>query len=134
MPLDIARFFHNAFRRDISEIDAAALRAAREKSDLSPILERVHVLGEVLDYHARGEEAAVFPAVDNLAPMVATAYLMDHRELDIMTAGLDAMRNAPDALDVARATAALNAHLRISHSAPFFFCSAAQISPILCQY
>ena len=70
-------------------------------------------MGEILDYHARGEEAAVFPAVDNVAPLVAKAYLMDHRELDIMVSGLEAMRKAPDPLTMARATAVLNSHLRI---------------------
>jgi len=44
-----------------------------------------------LDYHARGEEAAVFPAVDKVAPLVAKAYLMDHRELDTMVSGLEVM-------------------------------------------
>ena len=70
-------------------------------------------MGEILDYHARGEEAAVFPAVDVVAPLVAKAYLMDHRELDVMVAGLEDMRKMPDPLVAARATAALNAHLRI---------------------
>ena len=70
-------------------------------------------MGEVLDYHARGEEAAVFPSVDKVAPLVAEAYLMDHRELDIMVNGLEAMRKAPDPLTIARATAVLKLHLRI---------------------
>jgi len=70
-------------------------------------------MGEILDYHARGEEAAIFPVVDNVAPLVAKAYLMDHHELDIMVSGLEAMRKAPEALIMARATAVLNSHLRI---------------------
>jgi hypothetical protein len=80
---------------------------------MAHILDRLHTTGEVLDYHARGEEEAVFPAVDRVAPLVAKAYLLDHHELDTMVAGLEAMRAAPDALTVARATAVLNAHLRI---------------------
>ena len=75
---------HNAFRRDVFEIDDAAFKIARGGGDLTPVLDRFHVMGEVLDYHARGEEAAVFPAVDSVAPLVAKAYLMDHRELDVM--------------------------------------------------
>jgi hypothetical protein len=70
-------------------------------------------LGEILDYHARGEEAAVFPAVDNMTPLVAEAYLMDHRELDTMVSGLEAMWKTPDPLTMARATAVLASHLRI---------------------
>lgn len=113
MPIDVVRPFHDALRRDSREIDAAAYHVARSGGDLTPILNRLHVMNEVLDYHARGEEAAVFPAVNNLTPLVAKVYLIDHRELDAMTAGLEAMRKQPDPLDTARATAALNAHLRI---------------------
>ncbi len=48
-----------------------------------------------------------------MAPLVAKAYFMDHRELDTMVSGLEAMRKAPDPLTTARATAVLNSHLRI---------------------
>jgi iron-sulfur cluster repair protein YtfE (RIC family) len=112
-PIDIVLCFHNAFRRDTLEIDDAAFKAARSGEDITHVLNRLHITGEFLDYHARGEEAAVFPAVDKLAPLVAKAYLLDHRELDTMVAGLEAMRTAPDDLTAARATAVLNAHLRI---------------------
>jgi len=70
-------------------------------------------MSEVLDYHARGEEAAVFPAVDNIAPFVARAYLIDHRELDNMVSGLEPIRKTPDPLTATRATAVLHSHLRI---------------------
>jgi hypothetical protein len=72
-------------------------------------------MDEILDYHARGEEAAIFPAVDNIAPLVARAYLMDHRELDKMIESLKTMRlqKSLDPLLTARATAVLNSHLRI---------------------
>ena len=112
-PIDVVRCFHNAFRRDISQIDTSVLKIAREGRDLTPIFDRLQIIGEILDYHARGEEAAVFPAVDNIAPLVAKAYIMDHRELDNMVHGLEAIRKAPDLLTTARATAVLNSHLRI---------------------
>jgi len=112
-PLDIVRCIHNAFRRDISQIDDATFKIARGGGDLAAVFDRVRVTGEILDYHARGEEAAVFPAVDNLTPLVARAYLMDHRELDTMVNGLEAMRRTPDPLTTARATAVLASHLRI---------------------
>jgi hypothetical protein len=70
-------------------------------------------MDEILDYHAKGEEAAVFPAVDNVAPLVTKAYLMDHRELDTMVSKLEAMRRTPDPLTTARATAVLASHLKI---------------------
>ena len=112
-PLDVVRSMHNAFRRDMFQIDDTVYKIARTKGDLTPVLDRLHIMGEILDYHARGEEEAVFPAVDKVAPLVAKAYLMDHRELDTMVSRLEAMRKAPDPLTTARATAALNAHLQI---------------------
>lgn len=104
---------HNAFRRDVFQIDDTVFKIARTRGDLTPALDRLHIMGEILDYHARGEEEAVFPAVDKVAPLVAKAYLMDHRELDTMVSRLEAMRKAPDPLTSARATAALSAHLQI---------------------
>ena len=112
-PLDIVRSFHNAFRRDISQIDDSVFKIARSRGDLTADLDRLHIMGEILDYHAKGEEAAVFPAVDKVAPLVAKAYLMDHRELDTMVNGLEAMRKTPDPLTTARATAVLKSHLKI---------------------
>jgi iron-sulfur cluster repair protein YtfE (RIC family) len=112
-PIDIVRSFHNAFRRDVSQIDAAAFEVARNGGDLTPVFDRLRIVGEILDYHAKGEEVAVFPAVDKLAPLVARAYFLDHRELDSMVDGLEAMRETPDPLITARATAVLESHLRI---------------------
>jgi iron-sulfur cluster repair protein YtfE (RIC family) len=83
-PIDIVRCFHNAFRRDISQIDDTVDRIARDSGNFTSVLDRLHTMNEILNYHAMGEEAAVFPAMDKVAPEVATAYLMDHRELDNM--------------------------------------------------
>jgi iron-sulfur cluster repair protein YtfE (RIC family) len=114
-PIDVVLCFHNAFRRDIAQIDSTTLNIAQSGGNPSPVLNRLHAMDEILDYHARGEEAAVFPAVDNVAPLVARAYLMDHRELDKMVESLEAMRlqKSPDPLLASRATAVLNSHLRI---------------------
>ena len=112
-PIDIVRSIHNAFRRDIFQIDDSVSKVARAGEDLTPTFDRLHAIAEVLDYHARGEEAAVFPAVDKVAPLVAEAYFMDHRELDAMVGELEAMRGTPDPLTTARATAVLASHLRI---------------------
>ncbi len=99
----------------MTQIDSSVLNIARGGGDLMPVLNRLHVMDEILDYHAKGEEAAVFPAVDNVAPLVARAYLMDHRELDKMVDVLKTMhlQKTPDPLLTARATAVLNSHLRI---------------------
>jgi iron-sulfur cluster repair protein YtfE (RIC family) len=97
----------------MSQIDTLVLNIAREGGDMASIFDRLQIMSEILDYHAKGEEAAVFPAVDNIAPLVAKAYIIDHRELDNMVLGLEAIREAPDPLATARATAVLNSHLRI---------------------
>jgi hemerythrin-like domain-containing protein len=79
-PIDAVRCFHNAFRRDMSQIDTLVLNIAREGGDMAPIFDRL---------------------------------IIDHRELDNMVLGLEAIREAPDPLATARATAVLNSHLRI---------------------
>ena len=112
-PIDIVRSIHNAFRRDIFQIDDSVFKIARAGGDLTHIFDRLHTVAEILDYHAKGEEAAVFPAVDKVTPLVTEAYIMDHRELDTMVSGLEAMRRTPDPLTAARATAVLASHLRI---------------------
>lgn len=112
-PIDIVRSIHNAFRRDLFQIDASAFKLARDGEDLTPVFDRLRTVAEILDYHAQGEEAAVFPAVDNFTPLVARAYFLDHRELDTMVNGLETMRKTPDPLITARATAVLESHLRI---------------------
>jgi iron-sulfur cluster repair protein YtfE (RIC family) len=112
-PIDIVYSIHNAFRRDVAQIDSSAFKIARYGGDLSPVFNRLHKVAEILDYHAQGEEAAVFPAVDNLTPLVSKAYFLDHRELDTMVNGLEAMGETPDPLITARATAVLLSHLRI---------------------
>ena len=55
----------------------------------------------------------MFPAIDKVAPLVAKAYSLDHREFDTMTEGLAKIEAASDTLIAARATAALTAVLRI---------------------
>lgn len=82
-PTDAIRAIHNAFRNDMNRIDAAALDSARGKEELETTIERFRFFNEVLVWHAHGEELAVFPALDQVAPLVAEAYLKDHRGLDM---------------------------------------------------
>ncbi len=112
-PLDVIPSFHNAFRNDMRQIDRAAYGAAAGDGDLSPVVERLRFFSEILKWHADGEDELVFPALDKVAPLVARAYFLDHREFDIMTEGLAKIEAASDALVAARETAALTAVLRI---------------------
>ncbi len=113
VPVDAVRVFHNAFRNDLERIDAAALNAAQGKKGLDPTIERFRFFNEVLVWHAQGEEEAIFPALETVAPMVAEAYVKDHRGLDSAFEELNTSYSALDTLKTARATAAFRFHLNI---------------------
>lgn len=113
VPTDAVLAFHNAFRRDIAAIDAAALSVARGREEASATLERYRFLNEMLVWHAEGEELAVFPALEEVAPSVAEAYIHDHHGLDAAFDALEAAVSAHDALETARASAAFKFHLDI---------------------
>jgi hypothetical protein len=112
-PIDAILAFHNAFRADMNIIDAAALGAARGKAGLAPTIERFRFFNEILVWHAHGEELAIFPAVEIVAPSVAEAYERDHRGLDAAFDALNAAVSADDILETARASAAFKFHLDI---------------------
>jgi hypothetical protein len=110
-PFDIILAFHNAFRNDLMHIDAAASDAAKGKEGLTASLERFKFLNEMLVWHANGEELSVFPMLDNVTPLVAEAYLKDHRGLDWAYDTLSKSYSEGDLLQTARATAAFRFHL-----------------------
>jgi len=112
-PLDAVMAIHNAFRRDMSIIDAAALDTARGKPGIAPSVERFRFFNEILVWHAHGEELAIFPAVEAVAPSVAEAYERDHRGLDAAFDAMNAAVAANDLLETARASAAFKFHLDI---------------------
>jgi hypothetical protein len=112
-PLDAIKAIHNAFRVDMTRIDAAALESARKGTGLTPTIERYRFFNEVLVLHAHGEEVAVFPAVEAVAPLVAEAYERDHRGLDAAFDAINKAFSANDVLATARATAAFKFHLDI---------------------
>jgi hypothetical protein len=112
-PIDAIRAIHNAFRNDLERIDVAALDYARGKEDLAATIERFRFFNEVLVWHAQGEELAIFPVLDNVAPLVAEAYVKDHRGLDFAYDTLSKSYSAHDPLQTARATAAFRFHLNI---------------------
>jgi hypothetical protein len=112
-PLDAITAMHNGFRKDMEGIDAAALGIARGEPGLEAALERFRFCNYVLEVHAHGEEIAIFPAVEEVAPLVAEAYEKDHRGLDAAFEALNEAVTAGDALATARAAAAFKFHLDI---------------------
>ncbi len=110
-PIDGVRAIHNAFRADMAAIDAAAVAAARGTPGLEATVERFQFFNEILSYHAEGEEDGVFPILDEVAPLVAEAYTIDHRRLDDAFESLSSAVSVHDALQTARATSAFKFHL-----------------------
>ena len=112
-PVDAIRAIHNAFRKDMWQIDTAAFDSAKGMEGLATTIERFRFFNEILVWHAKGEELAIFPALENVAPLVAEAYEKDHRGLDLAFEELDNSYSARDVLKTARATAAFRFHLDI---------------------
>ena len=112
-PVDAIRAIHNAFRNDLEHIDAAALDSARGKEGRAATVERFRFFNEILVWHAHGEELAIFPALEKVAPLVAEAYIKDHRGLDAAFDDLNTSYAARDPLRTARATAVFRFHLDI---------------------
>lgn len=110
-PVDAIMVFHNAFRNDMAQIDDAALKAARGKTGLDPVIQRYTFYNEVLVWHAKGEELGVFPAIEKVAPLVSESYLKDHHGLDSAFMAMDRAYSGRDLLETARATAASRFHL-----------------------
>jgi hypothetical protein len=108
VPLDAIRAFHNAFRKDIKEIDAAADSAARVQGGLGTVKKRYKFFNEVLVWHANGEEELVFPALEGVAPLMAEAYERDHRGLDALYDALEKAVKASDLPAISRTTSAFN--------------------------
>ena len=111
VPIDAVTAIHNAFRVDMARIDTAALGAAQGKPGLEATVERFRFFNEVLEWHAHGEEVAIFTALEEVAPEVAWAYDQDHRGLDAAFAELNRSVSVHDPLQTARATAAFKFHL-----------------------
>ncbi len=112
-PVDAIRAIHNAFRNDMWQIDTAALESAKGVEGFSTKIGRFRFLNEVLVWHAKGEELAIFPALENVAPLVAEAYIQDHHGLDMAFDELSNSYSVKDDLKIARATAAFRFHLNI---------------------
>lgn len=112
-PLDIVMVFHNAFRNDMKRIDHAAKGTARGEMGLAQELERFRFFNEILVWHAHGEELAIFPEVERVAPLVAEAYERDHHGLDAAYEAMSSAFEAGDLLETARTSAAFKFHLDI---------------------
>ncbi len=112
-PIDAVVAIHNAFRRDIELIDAAAFESARGKPGLTATVERFRFFNEVLEWHAEGEDSVISPLLESVAPDVYATYEQDHRALDAAFATLNQAVSVHDPLETARATKAFKFHLHL---------------------
>ena len=124
-PIDAVVAIHNAFRRDIATIDEAALGAAQGRPGIEGTVERFRFMNEALTWHANGEEAAMFPTLEQVAPLVAEAYVKDDPGLDAACDSLSNAVSARDALGTARATAACKFHLDVHLARRAPICTAS---------
>jgi hemerythrin-like domain-containing protein len=113
VPLDAIRAIHNAFRKDMIIMDEAANAAAHKQGNLDLVLKRYNFFNEVLVWHAVGEEKFVFTTMEKVAPLVSQPYEQDHRGLDSLFNRLDKAVGSNDPIEIARATAAFQFHLKI---------------------
>jgi hypothetical protein len=113
VPLDAIRAIHNAFRKDLEAIDAAAYSAAKGQAGLDLVVKRYTFFNEVLVWHATGEEEFVFTELESVAPLVAESYERDHRGLDAVFDLLHKAVKVSDVLAIACVTAAFNFHLSL---------------------
>ena len=112
-PIDAVVAIHNAFRSDMALIDAAAILMRRVELGWQATVERFRFCNEVLEWHAHGEDLAIFPALEAVAPSIVEAYEKDHRALDASFVALNNAVSARDALETARATAAFKYFLDV---------------------
>ena len=112
-PVDVILAIHRAFRNDMERIDAAAVNTAKGMQGLGATIERFRFFNEILVWHAKGEEAGVFPALEKYAPLVAEAYIADHHGLDMAFEELRDAYAGGDVIRIARATAAFRFHLKM---------------------
>jgi hypothetical protein len=98
-PLRGIRFIHDAICREAEDLERCA-----KDGPLDP--DRVALFEKILRMHAKGEELALFPAIEERAGDVVAPYLLDHREEEEIFAGL----RGPG---YARAATLLSEHLRL---------------------
>ena len=112
-PFDIITPLHNAFRRDIGGLDQAVYEVAKSGGNIAPVLERLQAVDAYLRIQAGGEDDVPFPALEAVAPNVAKAFFLDHRELDSMTEDTEKVMISSNELEASRGMAGLWTHLRI---------------------
>ena len=88
-PLRALVFIHTALRNELNELAEDARLVANGSGDLTALKERFDWATYALHYHAAGEDAALFPAVEAKHPGVAMTFDDDHRTDDELVARME---------------------------------------------
>jgi hemerythrin-like domain-containing protein len=85
-PLRSLVFVHTALRNELNEFAHLAHAVARSENDIEALKERFDWATYALHYHAAGEDAALFPAIEAKYPGVAMTFDDDHQTDDALVA------------------------------------------------
>jgi hemerythrin-like domain-containing protein len=124
-PIRGIRFIHKAIVQEMDGLEAAAWELVTGTEDqLASIRSRLDFVEKVVHSHADGEDAAWFPALDQVAPFISRPYVLDHqndqitfRDIGRLLSQLSAAGNDRERQELAqrlyRQIVALNATLRL---------------------
>ena len=83
-PLRSLVFVHTALRNELNDLANLAHAAAKGENNIETLKERFDWATYALHYHAAGEDAALFPAVEAKHPGVAMTFDDDHQTDDAL--------------------------------------------------
>ena len=98
-PLRSLVFVHTALRNELNDLANLAHAVARRENDIEVLKERFAWATYALHYHAAGEDAALFPAVEAKHPGVAMTFDDDHQTDDALVEEMKQLLEADNAQD-----------------------------------
>ena len=98
-PLRSLVFVHTALRNELNELANLAHAVARSENDIEVLRERFDWATYALHYHAAGEDAALFPAIEAKHPGVAMTFDDDHQTDDALVAEIKQLLEAANVQD-----------------------------------
>ena len=90
---------HTALRNELNELANLAHAVARSENDIEVLRERFDWATYALHYHAAGEDAALFPAIEAKHPGVAMTFDDDHQTDDALVAEIKQLLEAANVQD-----------------------------------
>ena len=98
-PLRSLVFVHTALRNELNDLANLAHAVARSENDIEVLKQRFDWATYALHYHAAGEDAALFPAIEAKHPGVAMTFDDDHQTDDALVAEMKQLLEATNAQD-----------------------------------